>query len=191
MKTKMSSKFLKSYLSITILVIAIATSGMFAQKKDIHASLTKKEKKEYEYEKKYQAYKSMIEQKDFVFEANFYQDVTGRFHIVDSQLNFVAVDSTTATIQLGSDSREGYNGVGGITIEGKITRWILTEDAKNMILHLHITVWTQGDFYDLKFKISPKEDTNVLIEGIMFIGELLPSSESTVFEGIKTEYAMP
>jgi hypothetical protein len=191
MKTKMRCKFLKSYVSITILAIAIATSGMFAQKKDYHASLTKKEKKEYEYEKKYQAYKSMIEQKDFVLEANFFQDVTGRFHIVDSQLNFVAIDSTTAIIQFGSNSKEGYNGVGGKTIEGKITRWILTEDAKNMILHLHITVWTQGDFYDLKFKISPKEDTNVLIEGLMFIGELLPSSESTVFEGMRTEYARP
>ena len=187
MKSKMSSQFSKSYVSITILAIAIATSGMIAQKKDNQTSLTKKEKKEYEFEMKYKAYKSMLEKRDFVLEANFYQDKTGRFHIVDSQLNFVAIDSTTATIQFGSDSREGINGVGGKTKEGKITGWLLTEDAKNLILYLQINVMTQAGFYDLKFKISPKEDTNVLIEGRTFIGELLPSSESTVFEGIRNE----
>ena len=105
--------------------------SLFAQGNDENAVLTKKEKRNADLEKDFQQTKAMLENKDFVLEADYLQDRYGNRVLVNSTINFVAVDSTEATIQIGSNFRIGPNGVGGVTAQGNINKWELTEDTKH------------------------------------------------------------
>jgi hypothetical protein len=173
---------------ILILVLFFSASGLFAKKENNNIPFTKKEKQEYEFEKLYQSYKSMLEKRDFVLEAYYLQDRFGRRCLVNSQINFVAVDSTVAIIQVGSNFRIGPNGVGGKTVKGRITNFKLTEDTKQKTIFLYINVMTPIGFYNLNFSISPNIDSTAKITGLSygqltFEGDLEPYSQSSVFEG--------
>jgi len=151
--------------------------------------LTKKEKKEAELEKQYQLNKYMLENKDFVLQADYLENKYGHRFIVNRSINFVAVDSTIAVIQVGSDAaRLGANGVGGVTAKGNITRWKLKENKKQRTFYLSMSVMTSIGIYDLQFTIGPSENSSALLTGLTagqltFDGELLPHSESSVYEG--------
>ena len=130
----------------------------------------------------------MLENRDFVLEANYLQDRFGNRRMVNSVINFVAVDSATAIIQVGSDYRNGPNGVGGVTAKGKITKWQLTEDKKSISFYLTINVLTSIGIYDLHFSIGLWGSSTVRLSGLSagqltFEGNLVPYSESSVYEG--------
>ena len=171
-----------------ILLLAMSSSVLFAQKADDHSSMTRKEKREAELEKQYQLNKQMLENKDFVLQANYLQNKYGRRFFVNSTINFVAVDSTTAVIQVGSDFRLGPNGVGGVTAKGKITHWKLTENEKQKSFNLTINVMTSIGIYDLQFSIGSSGYATASLTGLTaghltFEGELVPYSQSSVYEG--------
>ena len=173
---------------IILIVFVISSNGIWAQEAKNPSSMTRKEKKELELDKEYRMNKSMLDNRNFVLEANYLQDRFGNRRIVNSVINFVAVDSTTAIIQVGSDYRNGPNGVGGVTAKGKITKWQLTEDKKNRSFNLTINVLTSIGNYDLHFFIGLWGNSTVRLTGLTagqltFEGNLVPNSESRVFEG--------
>ncbi|MDD4968542.1 MAG: DUF4251 domain-containing protein [Paludibacter sp.] len=176
---------------IIILLLAIPGIGLLAQKKAANSPVTKVEKQDSDLEKQYQLNKYMLENRDFVLEADYLQNRYGRRSVVNSTINFVAVDSTTAIIQIGSDFRVGSNGVGGVTAKGKITSWKLTENTKNMTFNLYLNVMTNIGIYDLYFSISSSGKSTALLTGLTagqltFEGDLVPHSESSVYEGFSS-----
>ena len=173
---------------IIVILLIISSNGIWAQKAKNPSSMTRKEKKELELDKEFHMNKSMLDNRDFVLEANYIQDRFGNRRIVNSVINFVAVDSVTAIIQVGSDYRNGPNGVGGITAKGRITKWQLTEDKKSKSFNLTINVLTSVGIYDLHFSIGLWGNSTVMLSGLSagqltFEGKLVPYSESSVFEG--------
>jgi hypothetical protein len=173
---------------IVLLLFAVAAAGMMAQHDASHTTPSTKEKKESEEDKQYLLNKEMLENRDFVLEANYLQDHRGNRRFVNHMINFVQVDSTTAIIQVGSDYRIGPNGVGGITAKGRITNWKLTEDKKSKTFSLYINVMTQIGIYDLFFRIYPFSGSTASLTGLSygqltFEGELHPYSESSIYEG--------
>ena len=86
-----------------ILLFAIASNGLFAQvlEETQQAPLTKREKREAERELQYELTEYMLENRSFVLEADFLQGRFGSRVYVNSTINFIAVDSTEATIQIG------------------------------------------------------------------------------------------
>ena len=177
---------MKRYLFFVIFVIFAGT--LFAQGKDENPSLTRKEKRKVEMEKQYQLTKSMLENKDFVLESNFLQDRYGNRVPVNSNINFIAVDSAEAIIQIGSDFRMGPNGVGGVTAKGDITKWELTQNEKSKSFDLRLNVMTKIGFYDLFITINSSGNASALLTGLTsgrltFDGELVPWKNSSVFVG--------
>jgi hypothetical protein len=173
---------------IILILLAFMSNDIWAQEAKNPASLTKKEKKELEQEKEYQLNRSMLDNRDFVLEANYLQDRFGNRHFVNSLINFVAVDSMTAIIQVGSDFRNGPNGVGGVTAKGRITKWELKENKKNRSFDLIINVMTNIGIYDLQFSIGLWGSSTVRLTGLTagqltFEGDLEPYSQSRVYEG--------
>jgi hypothetical protein len=173
---------------IILILFVISSNGIWAQEAKNPSSMTRKEKKEMELDKQYQLNKSMLDNRDFVLEANYLQDRFGIRRIVNSMINFVAVDSTTAIIQVGSDYRNGPNGVGGVTAKGKISKWQLTENKKNRSFDLTINVMTNIGIYDLQISIDSWGNSTVRLSGLSagqltFEGNLEPYSESRVYEG--------
>lgn len=173
---------------IILILLVISSNGIWAQGEKNPASMTRKEKKELELDNEYRINKSMLENRDFVLEANYLQDRFGNRRMVNSVINFVAVDSATAIIQVGSDYRNGPNGVGGVTAKGMITKWQLTEDKKSRSFYLTINVLTSIGIYDLHFSIGLWGNSTVRLSGLSagqltFEGNLVPYSESRVYEG--------
>ena len=168
--------------------LIISASFLYAQQNDENTTLTRKEKRQAELEKNFELTKQMLENKDFVLESNFLQDRHGIRIPVVSMLNFVSVDSTKAIIQIGSNSRIGANGVGGVTAKGDISKWELTENDKNKTFSLRINIMTPIGIYDLVFDIGASGQSTALLTGLSagrltFDGNLVPHSKSLVFVG--------
>jgi len=173
---------------IIFLIFAISSNMVFAQGTELSPSASKKVKRILEEEKQYQKNKEMLENRDFVLQADYLQDKWGNRVFVNTMINFVAVDSTIAVIQIGSDYRKGPNGVGGITAKGHISGWKLGENQKSKTFNLSFTVTTNIGVYDLLFLIGPSETSTARLEGytggqLTFEGKLVPYSESSSFEG--------
>lgn len=173
---------------IIILILAFSSNVILAQTGDENPTATRKEKRNAEIEEQFQQNKSMLENRDFVLEADRLLDRYGNIVIVNSTINFIAVDSATAIIQIGSNYRLGPNGVGGVTAKGRITKWKLTENEKQKSFYLSINVMTTIGIYDLNFMIGPSNTASASLTGLRagqltFEGRLIPYTESTVYEG--------
>jgi hypothetical protein len=173
---------------IISLIFSILSNLAFAHKADKSAAVSGKEKRIAEMEKQFEINKLMLENRDFVLQADYLQDRWGDRVYVNSMINYLAVDSKTAVIQTGSDYRLGRNGVGGITAKGRISNWKLSENKKQKTFNLSFTVTTNIGVYDLQFMIGPSDYSTARLTGIRagqltFAGDLVPYSESSVFEG--------
>lgn len=173
---------------LILLAFVISTNIIFAQGKDENISLTKKERRKIEDEKKYELTKSMLENRNFVLQANYLQDRWGNRYFVDQGLNFVSVDSTEAIIQIGSNYRIGANGVGGVTARGTITNWELTENQKSKSFDVRMTVMTPIGIYDLYFSVGSLGAATAQLTGLrpgqlIFDGNLVPWQDSWVYIG--------
>lgn len=150
--------------------------------------MTKKEKRKAQLEADFKATQHLLENKQFVLEADFLQDRYGNRAFVSSTINFVAVDSMEAVIQIGSNYRIGPNGVGGVTAKGRITKWELEADYKRKTFALEMNVMTSIGIYDLRFTIGPSGNAKALLTGLRagnltFDGTVVSMEESRVFEG--------
>lgn len=168
--------------------LIISSSFLFAGENGENSTQTKKEKRKAELEKNFQLTKQMIDNKDFVLESDFLQDRYGYRIPVVSMINFVSVDSTKATIQIGSNWGVGPNGVGGVTAKGEITKWELTENDKSKSFTLRINVMTSIGIYDLFFNIGASGQSTARLTGLRsgqltFDGNIVPHEKSSVFVG--------
>ena len=116
-------------LTLTILLIssAIYTRGIAKNKES-------KAEKAARIESEYRATEKLIDSAAFVLTADFLSNQYGYRRIVEPLLNYIEVDSSQAIIQTGNSSGIGYNGVGGLTISGKINTWNVNKDT--FIRHL-------------------------------------------------------
>ena len=174
--------------TIILLFMVITFGQLPAQEAGQRIVMTSKEKQDSVTEKQYRLNKYMLDNRDLVLEANYLQDRRGNRRIVNSTINFIAIDSTIAIIQVGSDYRNGPNGVGGVTAKGRISRWVLTENKKNKSFNLSINVMTSIGFYDLFISIGSWGNSTARLTGLSsgeltFEGDVEPYSESRVYEG--------
>ena len=171
-----------------LLVLVLSASFVFATGTVQDKVLTKKEKRKADKEQQYALTKSMIENRDFVLESDFLDNSYGyRFH-VNPSINFVKVDDNEAVIQVGSDFRIGPNGVGGVTAKGKITSWKVTNNKDNKAYNIQMVVSTPIGMYDLFLNILADGRASARLTGmysghLTFNGEMVPMSESGVYEG--------
>lgn len=170
------------------LVFIMSAYLIIGQTKDDNSTLSKREKRKARTEKEYQIVKDMIENKSFVLEANTLQNKYGNRVIVSPGLNFVSVDSTEAIIQIGSNSRLGANGVGGVTAKGQISNWQINENKKNKTFNIRMNVMSPIGIYDVFFSISSSGKATALLTGLTagqltFNGDVVPWDQSTVYVG--------
>jgi hypothetical protein len=130
----------------------------------------------------------MIENRNFVLEANYLGNQRGNRIVVNSTFNFIRVDSIKAVIQVGSDTRLGYNGVGGITTEGEITGWKLDKNFKKKSFYLSMSVITNLGIYDIRMDVDASGNATAYLSGLqrgqlIYEGNLVPIEESRVYKG--------
>jgi len=185
---------------ISFLLIAFLTVSVFAQTeepvdKKAERKKAKQEKKEEEQkkmEKMALLTKQMIEDHQFVLEAQFLNSKNGDMMSVSPELNFIIVDSTTATIQLGSLDGTGFGELGTLTFDGEITKYEVTRtEKKNYSSYdLIMIVFSNLGTYDISLSVSDSGAADAIIRGsgagsLNYTGTLVPLEESKVFKGRK------
>jgi hypothetical protein len=189
---------MKTRLLFLALILLPALS--FTQYTSEDEVMTKKEKKQLEKEYRQAAREeeertmkllvdSMINLHRFVLEADYVSGKTGSRVPVSSTINFIIVDSAEAVIQLGSFSGIGYNGVGGITIEGNITRYeVSMKEGKNGVTYsLRIYLMANIGIYDIQFWISSSGSADASVRGntsgvLNYSGNIVPIYTSRIYK---------
>jgi hypothetical protein len=176
------------------LMSLVISGGLFAQNKETvketkkEASQRKKEEKKAEIERQYKQTTMLLEGKKFVLEAQFLKNDKGERVNVVSNLNFISIDSLSGVIQLGSNNRFGYNGVGGVTVQGRITTWKFEKDDIRKNFYLTLTIQGNIDIYDISMNIDYSAYATATLSGIntgklTFEGNLVSREETTTFKG--------
>ena len=132
-----------------------------------------------------------IDSMDFVFEANMLVFKRGGTARVYSNLNFISVKGDQALIQVSPvDSGGGPNGVGGVTVDGRIINVERRVDKRgNTTLSINVmgraisasvtfTIPKGGN--NTSVRISPTLNSNT----ITLYGEIVPRDQSNIFKGI-------
>jgi len=179
-----------------IIVIFSLIAGMIAVL-PAQDNLSKKEQKKLEREKRlmaeFESTKHILENKLFILEANRLYDRYGNSVSVSSMTNFIGVDSSSAIIQTGNPHRIGYNGLGGITAEGRITNFELDINEKKKTFRITMNVNSPLGMYEVHMDIGASGYANATLFGIRgrsisYYGEIVPIAESIVYEGVESYF---
>lgn len=184
---------MKKYFFLVIL--AAFSINAFSQQPELSKSeqrkLQKQLKKEQQAEeaaKKAAIIGLMVEHRQFVLEADRLRDKMGVTVNVSSMINFLAVDSITGVIQIGSNAYVGLNGVGGITVEGRVTNYKYTFNEKSASYNISYNVASASGTYDITLSVFSDGRADATVRSnwpgqLNYSGYLVPPSMSKVFKG--------
>jgi len=187
-----------TYLLSIILIVGISfpafsQSGK-ASKED------RKEQKEYEKEKRKEEAekekalraeltKMMVNYQRFVLEADQLSDKYGQRVHVSPNINFIIIDSLEGTIQLGSAFNVGYNGVGGTTVDGRITKYVVNKTGRKKDAYsIQLIFMSAIGTYDINLLVGGEGHASATIRGnwsgqLNYHGQLMPLGKSRVYKG--------
>lgn len=127
----------------------------------------------------------------WVLEANTVQDHYGESYIIEPSLNFVGVAGENSTLQLGESGAIGINGVGGITLDGKVKKHDIDEGKKAtspMSVRLEVSGASSG-FVSILVNVSPDGNASATVTDmygnrLTYRGQIKALGESRVFKGM-------
>lgn len=142
--------------------------------------------RQLKFEKAVQA----LNDREFVLEADRVTFRNGQYAYVSSSTNFVSMSGDRATIQLAFNSPySGYNGMGGITVDGTASNIKMNTDKKGNV-NYSMNIFGTGVSAVVTFNMvaGTNQCTAVVTPNlsgrvVTFTGYLYPKSESSVFKG--------
>jgi len=149
----------------------------------------KKEQQAEEAAKMATVVDAMVLYQRFVLEAHTLRDKRGNSLQVASNINFIAADSLTGVIQVGSNTYIGRNGVGGVTVDGSITEYKYTRHKKSGSYNISYYLRTPVGSYDVTITAYPDGRANADVRSttwgdrLRYSGNLVPPGISRVFKG--------
>jgi hypothetical protein len=161
--------------------VSIAVSQEVKTKKEL-----RKEAREARLEQQFQATDSLLNSKNFVFNANTKTSSSGYQRNAASGVNFISVNADNVVTQTGSNNGKGYNDVGGVTVKGKITKWDMIKDDKNKSFNLHLEVVSSlcGFPYDITIAVSADGRATASMGGnSLFDGNIVDRDYAHIYTG--------
>jgi hypothetical protein len=157
--------------------------------------LSKQEKKEARKAglvANFQFLDTLIQSKNFVIEATFLENKYGERIFVAPGLNFIRVDSTNGVLQTGSYNGMSSNGVGGVTVEGRVSRWRVVKNFKSLSYYIQFSVESNTGVYDVSITLTADNNAQATITGntsgkLIYDGHLEAFNNSSVYKG-RTSY---
>ena len=149
----------------------------------------KKEQKAEEAAQQAAVVDAMVVYNRFVLEANTIKDKRGTSLQVSSNINFIASDSISGVIQVGSNTYIGRNGVGGVTVEGSIADYKYSKNEKNGTYSITYYLRTPVGSYDVRISVysDGRADADVSSttwgDKLRYSGYLVPPGISRVYKG--------
>lgn len=183
-------KLLIFCLALTMAIPAFSQEPELSKKeqKALQKQL-KKEQQADEAKKKMLLTALMVEQQQFVLEADQLRDKRGTTINVSSMINFIACDSVNGVIQIGSNSYVGMNGVGGITIEGPIANYEYELNEKNGTYSVSYNIRSSTGNYDVRMSIFGEGRADATVSSnwpgrVSYSGYLVRPVTSKVYKGM-------
>jgi hypothetical protein len=193
---------MKKVLFLTTLLLVCFTATTFAQiGKEARAARREALKKEREARKALEAQQDSVayfkaieamKEGSFVLEADYVSFPNGLTRYVSSNTNYVQVDSGEGIVQTAFTNfayTPGPNGLGGVTVEGKISGLQMRNDKdgnyyysytiQGMAISATVFITLTGGDNQATVTISPNFNNN----NMTMTGRLLPLDESDVFQG--------
>lgn len=188
---------MKKIVSFVVLALWVAFGHIHAQDQQDQKKLLREQRREerraqeerqdsLQFSQAFQA----INNKAFTLEANQVVFKYGQTAFVSSNTNFVSVNDDQAVVQIAFNiPAAGPNGLGGITVQGSVSGYQVTTDksgnvyvAMNVIgaaisATVNITLYSGSN--QASVTVNPNFNSNQLTLN----GQLVPSSQSTVFQG--------
>lgn len=128
--------------------------------------------------------------KMFVLEAQTLRGGSGMTFNLNPNTNFVGFDGENSTIQLSFNNLAGWNGVGGVTVDGKIVKFDIKAKEGKPGFNMDINVQNKGGggLVIMSFRVSSDGNANVDMRGnwgerLSFQGRIVPLSQTTVYKG--------
>ena len=148
----------------------------------------RKEQRRLERQRSAAAIKNMIEDQKFVLEATNLYDKYGQIYPVSSNLNFIVVNGDQAIIQIGSPAGMGRNGVGGITVDGRVTKFEMKSNDKKGNYQARINVMSSVGNFDVLLNVGSTYNASADIRSnhpqrIRYQGKLVPLDNSEIYVG--------
>ena len=178
---------------IFFLVAFILATPTFSQElsKKERRKLEKEMKQEQQAEeaaRKAELVNMMVIHQYFVLEADQLKDKRGNSVQVSSTINFIAADSISGVIQVGSNSYVGRNGVGGITVEGPLSNYIYTLNEENGYYNVTYDLRTNSGTYMVRMNISSNGRADAEVSSswpgkLNYSGYIVPIATSRVYQG--------
>ena len=173
---------------ITIL-LSLAVSMSLAQDDSKKKKKKTKEEKKQEAIELQEAIVQIAETRRWVLEAHTLYDRYGSAYPLTPTINFVGLDSVIATIQLSFEQLIGWNGIGGVTLDGKVTKHNVKpkKPGKGVGIQVRAVGQPQGSvdiFVEVSTDFSATVDfsTNTSTR-LSFAGRFVPLEMSSVYKG--------
>jgi len=177
-------------LSICLLICNGLIGQEVNSKKESRKEISQKKKAEQlaKMDSVFRLTDTILTGRKFVLEADHLSNARGAQKFVTPNLNFISVDSLRAIIQVGSPGQAGYNGVGGVTVDGKLSNWKFTKNEKQKSFCLFMTVQANFGIYDITMMVDYSGNADATITGLRagrltFTGNIVPREDSFIFKG--------
>jgi hypothetical protein len=186
-----SSNLILKNIGIVLLLLVVVNSGKAQSSKEDRqqAKRLKKEEQRKIALENTEKLIQLFENQEFVLEANTLYNRSGQSFQLSSTINFVGFDGKNSTIQLGFDHLIGWNGVGGVTIDGSIQNMEIKKNKKGAGFSATATVRPKsGGLITLNFRVGSDANARVDMTGafgdrLSFQGQIVRLDETRVYKG--------
>ncbi len=179
---------MKNYF-FSICILFLISGISIAQDTEKLSKSEKKELKKKQSEEQKRAIVSLLQSKAWVIEAYTVLDRYGKSFQLNPTLNFVGVKENEGVLQLGFNGLIGWNGVGGVTIDGDVTKYevIVGKDNQGPTVNLRFQGRGVGSA-TIIVSVNLSGQASARVSGdfgdrITFTGTLVSLEESVVYKG--------
>jgi len=138
---------------------------------------------------KIKMYTEMFEQKSFALEANTVYSKKGRSFQVNSTTNFVKLDKGTGVLQLSFYNLVGWNGIGGITLEGNVKNYKVNKGDGTRMPSVSFDMNGPLGWATVRISINSSGFGRAVVDAgssggrITFSGPVSPLSQASIYQG--------
>ena len=171
---------------LLLAVLLLISNAFYAQ--DTKGNKETKAEKALRFETEYRATEGMIDSTSFVLRADYLSNHYGFRKIVEPTLNFIEVDSSQVIIQTGNNLGMGYNGVGGLTLRGKVVSWRVTKNDLSKSFMISMGISSSLGYYDVFMNVSADGRASARLSGttrgdLIFECFMGPLNEARTYQG--------
>ncbi|MEP2770961.1 MAG: DUF4251 domain-containing protein [Fulvivirga sp.] len=184
----MKLKSIKRLTIFSVVFVLLTMSPVVAQEAKPETEKSKKEQKKEVLATNLETIKKAAQDSMFIIEANTLRGKNTFSQFVSPNTNFIKLNGNEVIIQTANPFMIGYNGLGGVTVTGKVSQYKLSEDDNGVRILLQMTSAILGHS-TLNISVSASGNSNAIVRTgyggyLQLNGDMKLLQESAYYEGM-------